>query len=157
MTTKELRNQASVLGIKNYTKYSKVELEILVSEKLKEQEGTEVVETIEETSSLLPSIIYNNFGFVEPTEKKETKKRKGRTISFDIPSEGTQSRRIYDYIKDHLFDKSFTVYKVCKTLNTPSNNTRRIYFKFFAEKREQFLLSQTQKQPIVYIQEEDMN
>lgn len=152
MTTKELRNQASVLGIKNYTKYSKVELEILVSEKLKEQE---VVEVIEKTS-LLPSIIYNNFGFIneEQVEPKVEKKRKGRSISFDIPKEGSQSRLIYDYIKDHLFDKSFTVYKVCKTLNTPSHNTSRIYDKFFREKREQFL---NQKQSIVYIQEEDMN
>lgn len=148
MTTKELRNQASVLGIKNYTKYSKAELEVLVSEKLKEQE---VTEEIEETSSLLPSIIYNNFGF----EPKKEKKRAGRKISFDIPREGTQSYEIYKYMETHYKDKSFTVYKVCKTLGTPSNNTRRIYFKFFSEKREQFLLSQTQT--ITYIQEEDMN
>lgn len=150
MTTKELRNQASVLGIKNYTKYSKAELEILVSEKLKEQ-VTEV-ETVE-TSSLLPSIIYNNFGF----EPKKEKKRAGRKISFDIPREGTQSYEIYKYMETHYKDKSFTVYKVCKTLGTPSNNTRRIYFKFFSEKREQFLLSQQSSQSITYIQEEDMN
>lgn len=153
-TLKELRIIASEMGIKNYTKYSKVELQALLNvneeapivveidaeEELTKEEAEIIAEEekVYEATPNLPSLIYSNNLIEVPAPKKE---KKGRRVSFEIPDYGTQSRRIYDYIQDHLFDKNFTVYRVCQILNTPSNNTRRIYLKFFAQKRDEFLLS----------------
>lgn len=85
----------------------------------------------------LNALSYNDNGLQEESKPKS----KGRKISFEIPSKGTQSREIYDYMLNHYKDDSFTIYKVCKILNTPSNNTRRIYFKFFEKLRNEYLES----------------
>lgn len=139
-TLVELRKISSGLGIKNYSKFSKEELEVLISQKSSmvieiepEEDLTEnEVKMIEEEESN-PNLNYSDDVVEEP-------KKGGRKVKMDIPDFGTQSRRIYDYIESHLYDKNFTVYRVCQFLNTPSNNTRRIYFKFFSQKREEFLL-----------------
>lgn len=155
MTTKELRNRASELGIKNYTKYTKEELLILVEQAMnseKESVVEEMVETTPEEVRFLPSIIYKtNLVLAAPKERKK------RGISFDIPKEGSQAYMIYKYFEQHYKDKTCTIYKCCKVLNTPSHNTKRIFDKFFKEKRNAYLQEQVKEEQIVYIQEEDMN
>lgn len=139
-TLVELRKEAGLCGIKNYSKFSKEELEVLINNTktiVVEIEPEEVltedeVKMIEEAESN-PNLNYSDDVVEEP-------KKGGRKVKMDVPDFGTQSRKIYDYIADHLYDKNFTVYRVCQFLNTPSNNTRRIYFKFFSQKREEFLL-----------------
>lgn len=139
-TLTELRTIASELKIKNYTKYSKVELQALIDAQSVETPQEEVVEEEKAYTPTpnLPSLIYSNDLIVVPTPKKE---KKARRVSYEIPDYGTQSRKIYDYIQEHLYDKNFTVYRVCQVLGTPSNNTRRIYLKFFAQKRDEFILN----------------
>jgi hypothetical protein len=85
-----------------------------------------------ESLNKLNKLAYSNEGLINSTKPKKSR------ISFNVPEEGTQSRRIYDYLQIHYKDEKFSIYKVCKVLNTPSNNTNRIYLKFFKEKREDF-------------------
>lgn len=85
-----------------------------------------------ESLNKLNKLAYSNEGLIDSTKPKKSR------ISFSIPEEGTQSRKIYDYLQIHYKDEKFSIYKVCKVLNTPSNNTNRIYLKFFKEKRENF-------------------
>lgn len=85
-----------------------------------------------ESLNKLNKLAYSNDGLIDSTKPKKSR------ISFNVPEEGTQSRKIYDYLQIHYKDEKFSIYKVCKVLNTPSNNTNRIYLKFFKEKRENF-------------------
>lgn len=85
-----------------------------------------------ESLNKLNKLAYSNEGLIDSTKPKKSR------ISFNVPEEGTQSRKIYDYLQIHYKDEKFSIYKVCKVLNTPSNNTNRIYLKFFKEKRENF-------------------
>lgn len=154
MTTKELRAKASELKIKNYAKFSKEELIVLVEQAMKENKEVEV-ETIEAQEAevrFLPSIIYKSNLVVEAP-----KQRKKRGVSYEIPREGSQAYEIYKYFEKHYKDKSCSIYKCCKVLNTPSHNTKRIFDKFFKEKRNNWIAEMQKAEPIIYIQEEDMN
>lgn len=152
MTTNELRKEASKLGIKNYTKYAKEELIVLIDQAKKENQSEEIEEIQEiQRVSLLPAIIYQDLAM----KVEEPKKRKGRSISYDIPRDGSQAYKIYKYFEKHYMDKNCTIYKCCKVLGTPSHNTKRIFDKFFKQKRLDWLANQEEK--IEYVQEEDMN
>lgn len=108
-------------------------------------ESKEVVNLINNDDESLKNYIealnkLNKLTYKDEGLKDSTKPKKSR-INYNVPEEGTQSRKIYDYLKVHYKDEKFSIYKVCKVLNTPSNNTNRIYLKFFKELREEYLLN----------------
>lgn len=115
MTSTELRKQASVLGISNYTKYKKDQLLIMIIEKTKPVEEVKPLITIVQEPLLL-------------TEGKKIRKKR---VFDDIPREGTQAREVYEMFKKHEGQSKWTVYRVAKELGASLNNTRRVYMKYF--------------------------
>lgn len=108
-------------------------------------ESKEVVNLINNDDESLKNYIealnkLNKLTYKDEGLKDSTKPKKSR-INYNVPNEGSQSRKIYDYLKVHYKDEKFSIYKVCKVLDTPSNNTNRIYLKFFKELREEYLLN----------------
>lgn len=113
-TLEEMRKEASVLKIKNYTKYNKVELANLIEE-AKKQNNSNVTPN-------LPAVIY--VSIFDEMKKKQNKK-------MELPREGTQARKIYDIFANHIGHKKWTVYRVVKDNGFSLNNVRRIYKKYF--------------------------
>lgn len=121
LTSDQLRKKASELGIKNYTKFKKAELIILVNAALNEK-----VDKIEKSREAV----------------KVSKPKSSNTI--EIPREGTQAREIYDIFAAHVGHKKWTVYRVAKDNDFSLNNVRRIYKRYFEEKNRE-IFSQSQE------------
>lgn len=104
----DLRKEASSLKIKNYGRYSKVELLALVE--------------VEKSKRLyLPAIIYK---FEFPVKKQ----KKGKEL-LTIPR-GEQSLTIYNMIKEKAGSKSWSLYKIASVLNCTYTNVWRVYKKY---------------------------
>lgn len=104
----DLRKEASSLKIKNYGRYSKIELLALV-------------EAEKSKRLYLPAIIYK---FELPVAKQ--KKAKEPLL---IPR-GEQSLAIYNMIKLHEGSKSWSLYKIASVMNCTYTNVRRVYKKY---------------------------
>lgn len=110
----ELRRKASALKIKNYKKYSKQELLVLVEEERKKL--------------YLPVIIVKFSCF-----KKKKKSREARTT----PKAGVASMEIFKTILKHRDHKKWTLYKIAKIGGYSYTNVRRVYKKYIENKTEE--------------------
>lgn len=109
----DLRKEASSLKIKNYGRYSKIELLALV-------------EAEKSKKLYLPAIIYK-FEFSVKKSKRET---------LSLPR-GEQSLKIYNLIKAHEGSKSWTLYKIAQVLNCTYTNVWRVYKKYVETAKQQ--------------------
>lgn len=114
----ELRKKASALKIKNYKKYSKQELLVLVEEERKKL--------------YLPVIIVKFSCF-----KKKKKSREARTA----PKAGIASMEIFKTILKHRDHKKWTLYKIAKIGGYSYTNVRRVYKKYIENKTEEEIQS----------------
>lgn len=115
----ELRKKASALKIKNYKKYSKQELLVLVEEE-------------ERKKLYLPVIIVKFSCF-----KKKKKSREARTA----PKAGVASMEIFKTFLKHRDHKKWTLYKIAKIGGYSYTNVRRVYKKYIENKTEEEIQS----------------